>query len=217
VQVPRLKQPKKFVFSRQGPEISDDLPACGDLVEYLVEQHVTGADWRGRKAAELRVEGSVLERVCLADCKFGSITMKDVRLVGCELSNLSAHGMSLTRVEFIDCRMTGLSGGDVEGLNVLIREGDQRYCQIRASRFKGAEFDGCNFEEADFQGTDFSGSIFRRCNLQNVEMGKANLFDADLRGSMVEGLHIAPEGLRGAVADPAQAMIFALLLGIRIE
>ena len=174
MQVPCLKQPKRFVFSRRAPEIPDELPASAVLEETIIEQRVTGADWRGRTVGALRVE-------------------------------------------FVDCRMTGLSGGDVEGRDVLIRDGDQRFCQIRSSRFKGAEFDGCNFEDADFQGTDFSGSVFRRCNLRNVEMGNAKLFNADPRGSIVEGLHIAPEGLRGAVADPSQAMSFALLLGIRIE
>lgn len=197
-----MKHPKNFVFSRRAPEIMDDLPASTVLEERVLEQKVAGADWRGRTVGALRVEASVLERVCFADCRIGSIVMKDVRLVGCELSNLSTHGLSLTRVEFIDCRMTGLSGGDVDGRDVLIRDGDQRYCQIRSSRFIGAEFDGCNFEEADFQGTDFTGSVFRRCNLRNVEMGKAKLYNADLRG---------------AVVDPSQAMSFALLLGIRIE
>jgi len=211
-----MKQAKKFVFSRKAAEIGEDL-AAGELSARVVDQHVTGTDWRGRKEAALWVEGSVLERVCLADCRFGSIVMKDVRLVGCELANLSTHGMTLTRVEFIDCRMTGMNGGEVVGLDVLIREGDQRYMQMRAGRFKGAEFEDCNFEEADFQGTDFSGSVFRRCNLRNVEMGAARLFDADLRGSALEGMHIATEGLRGAVVDAGQAMTLALLLGVRIE
>ena len=53
--------------------------------------------------------------------------------------------------------------------------------------------------------------------MRNVEMGKAKLYDADLRGSMVEGMQIGLEGLRGAVVDPAQAMSLALLMGIRIE
>ncbi len=105
MQVPCLKQPKRFVFSRRAPEILDELPASAVLEETIIEQRVTGADWR----------------------------------------------------------MTGLSEGDVEGRDVLIRDGDQRYCQIRSSRFKGAEFDGCN--------------------LRNAEMGKAKLFNADLRGS----------------------------------
>jgi len=48
-------------------------------------------------------------------------------------------------------------------------------------------------------------------------MNRVKLAKADLRGSNVDGLNVFPEGLRGATVDPAQAMVFALLLGIRIE
>lgn len=215
-----MKRGKKFVFSRRDAEVPADLTAAAELDDAhdisIAEQWITGADMKGRAAGTLRVEASVLERVHLGESGFGSIVLKDVRLIGCELANLRARGMTLVRVEFIDCRMTGMSGGDVDAQDVLIRDGDQRYCQFRASKFKAAEFDSCNFEESDFQGTDFTGALFRRCNLRNTEMGKAKLYDADLRGSMVEGLHIGLEGLRGAVVDPAQAMIFASLMGIRI-
>jgi uncharacterized protein YjbI with pentapeptide repeats len=217
----RPRASKQFVFSRREPEIPEELQTGADMDDVpdilVAEQRITGADWRGRKADTLRVESSVLEHVNLAGCRFNSIVLKDVRFVGCELANLNVRGLTLVRTEFIDCRMTGLTGGEVDGQDVLIREGDQRYCQMRSSRFKAAEFDACNFEDADFQETDFTGAVFRRCNLRNVEMGKAKLYDADLRGSMVEGLHVAPEALRGAVVDAAQAMVFAQLLGIRIE
>ncbi len=48
-------------------------------------------------------------------------------------------------------------------------------------------------------------------------MSKVKLLNADFRGSTVEGLHLNAEDVRGAVVDPSQAMIFASLLGIRIE
>jgi len=216
-----MRAAKKFVFSRREPEIPSDLTVAAGLADgqdiAIADQWITGFDMRGRPVGSLRVEASVLERVNLGENSFGSIVLKDVRLIGCELANLRARGLTMTRVEFIDCRMTGLSGGDVDARDVLIREGGQRYCQFRASRFKAAEFDSCNFEESDFQDTDFTGAVFRRCNMRNVEMGQAKLYDADLRGSMIEGLHIGLEGLRGALVDPAQAMSLALLMGIRIE
>ena len=48
-------------------------------------------------------------------------------------------------------------------------------------------------------------------------MNRVKLANADLRGCNVDGLNVFPEGLRGATVDPAQAMVFARLLGIRIE
>lgn len=218
------KNPKKFVFSRREPQLAHDIaPAAEDafLSESrdisIADRRIEGVTVRGRAAGTLRVESSVFHRVSLADSTFGSILMKDVRFTGCDLANLETRGLSLVRVEFIDCRMTGFRAGEAECQDVLISEGDQRYSQFRFSRFKSAEFDACNFEDADFQGTDLSGSLFRKCNLRNAEMSKAKLFNTDFRGSTVEGLHMNAEDIRGAVVDPSQAMIFASLLGIRIE
>jgi uncharacterized protein YjbI with pentapeptide repeats len=47
-------------------------------------------------------------------------------------------------------------------------------------------------------------------------MRGAKLREADLRGSVVEGMRLNPADIHGAVVDPSQAMIFATLLGIRI-
>lgn len=216
-----MKHGKKFEFSRAKPDLPDELDPASAFPEqreiFIAEQSITGAELKHRSGGNLRLDSCVLERVNLADSSFGTVVLKDVRLANCELANLRAQVMTLVRVEFVDCRMTGLSGGTVDAQDLLIRDGDQRYCQFRDSKFKSTEFDGCNFEEADFQDTDFTGAIFRRCNLRKVEMGKARLYDADLRGSDVESMHIELDGLRGAVVDPAQAMSFALLMGIRIE
>ena len=183
----------------------------------IVDTLIEGAGIESRTAGTLRVESSIFEGVSVAGSRFASIVCKDVRLIRCDLANLETRYLTLTRVEFVDCRMTGFRAGEANCQDVLISAGDQRYCQFRFSKFKSAEFDSCNFAEADFQGTDLSGSIFRKCSLQNAEMSKVKLLNADLRGSLVDGLQLNAEDIRGAVVDPPQAMIFASLLGIRIE
>jgi uncharacterized protein YjbI with pentapeptide repeats len=226
--VRQVRSPKKFVFSRRAPDIAPDLPdeisAAPDpavLFEpddiSIADRLIAGARIENRAAGTLRIESSLLEGVSLAGSRFTSILWKDVRLVRCDLANLETRYLTLTRVELIDCRMTGFRAGEADCQDILVSAGDQRHCQFRFSKFKSAEFDSCNFEEADFQGTDLSGSIFRKCILRNAEMSKVKLLNADLRGSLVEGLRMNAEDVRGAVVDPSQAMIFAALLGIRIE
>jgi uncharacterized protein YjbI with pentapeptide repeats len=230
VKQPYTKTPKKFVFSRREPHLpgvhrnDTDLTLAADPAA-LFESHdisiadrlIEGVRIESRKAGTLHIESSVLERVSLAGSSFDSAVWKDVRLVSCDLANLETRALTLIRVEFINCRMTGLRAGVADCQDVLISEGDQRYSQFRYSRFRSAEFDACNFTEADFQGTDLSGAIFRKCDLRNAEMSKVQLLNTDLRGSLVEGLHLNAEDIRGAVVDLSQAMIFAPLLGIRIE
>ena len=112
--------------------------------------------------------------------------------------------------------MTGLQAGEADCQDVLLTGGDQRYCQFRYSRFQPLSLDQVTSPSL-IAGRTQSLPTFRRCNLQNAEMSKARLLNADLRGSRVENLHLNAEDIRGAVVDPSQAMIFASLLGIRIE
>ncbi len=201
-----MRSPGKFVFSRREPDLPRESASTPKTDAAALFE-----------PSDIAIESSILEGVSLAGRAFSSILWKDVRLIRCDLANLSTRGLTLLRVEFVDCRMTGFQAGVADCRDILFSAGDQRYCQFRYSRFKSAEFDTCNFAEADFQGSDLSGSVFRKCNLQGAEMSKARLVNADLRGSEVEGLQLNAEDIRGAVVDPSQAMIFASLLGIRIE
>lgn len=60
------------------------------------------------------MKACLLNRVTLANSSFGSVVWKDVRLVDCDLANFETRGLSLTRVEFINCRMTGFRAGEAD-------------------------------------------------------------------------------------------------------
>ena len=64
---------KEFVFSRRAAEVPPDL-------DFLSE---VGED------SSLRLESVALRRVRLAERSFHSISLRDVRLVGCDLANVS--------------------------------------------------------------------------------------------------------------------------------
>jgi uncharacterized protein YjbI with pentapeptide repeats len=124
--------------------------------------------------------------------------------------------MVLVRVEFIDCRIAGLSASAVDWEDVFIQNGDVRYAQFQGGRFRTCEFDGCNWEEADLQNADLSGSVFRSCNLARADFHGAKLLNTDLRKSEVEGMLVGINDLRGGIVDPSQAMVFARLLELQI-
>lgn len=165
----------------------------------------------------LRLDSCVLKTVNLANSKLPSLRLRDVRFDSCDLANVDARGLTGTRVEFVNCRMTGFRATEADLQDVRIIEGDQRYLQFRVGIFKSAWFESCNFEEADFEGTDLRGARFQDCNLSNAEMSGAKLSGADLRGSRVENLRLKAADIFGAIVDAPQAMIFSALLGIKIR
>lgn len=182
----------------------------------IAELLVRGYRHDSAKLAKFRLESCIFDTVAIPQAAIQSAQWRDVRFSRCDLANVEIRALKATRVEFLECRMTGLRIAEAELQSLLVSGGDQRYAQFRFANFQTSEFEGCDLQEADFYGADLRGCIFRRCNLQNVEMSKAKLTGTDFRGSIVDGLRLSAEDLAGAVVDAAQALAFAPLLGIRI-
>jgi uncharacterized protein YjbI with pentapeptide repeats len=162
-------------------------------------------------------ENCVLHRVSFTRSKLGGLRFKDVRMVECDFANAEALAPRMLRVEFLNCRLTGFRAAEAECQHILISAGDAAFSQFRFGVFKASEFSSCNFSEADFHNSDLSGAILKGCDFKNTEMTGARLEAADFRGSRVEGLVANAEDLKGAIVDPAQAMIFAELMGLKIR
>jgi len=138
-------------------------------------------------------------------------------MVECDFANAAATAPKMLRVEFLNCRLTGFRAPEAECQHVLVSSGDAAFSQFRFGVFKTSEFILCNLSESDFHSCDLRGAILKGCDFKNAEMTGAQLEEADFRGSRVEGLMANAEDLRGAIVDPAQAMIFAELMGLKIR
>ena len=55
----------------------------------------------GLAATSLSIESCVLNRVALPDSTFATITLRDVRLVGCDLANVKTRALTALRVELL--------------------------------------------------------------------------------------------------------------------
>lgn len=215
---------KPAAFRRDPPDLpahleihsdAGQLFADTDLIS-IEETRLHTLERKKLKVDALRIEGAVLEHVQLDGGEFGSAVWKDARLRNCDLANVRAHRITLVRVELIDCRLTGFGASAVDWQDVLIRNGDMRYAQFSGGKFRTCEFEGCNWQEADLQNAELSGSVLRSCNLARADLRGAKLLRTDFRGSEVDGMLVGINDLHGAIVDPAQAMVFAKVLGLQI-
>ena len=223
MKTPRAKVPG--TFRRDEPDLPDEFASIdspGDLFEAtelvrIQETRLQDLEQTDLRIDALQVEGSLLERVQFSGSQFGSMVCKDVRLEGCDLANVRAHRLAFVRVELVECRLTGLRVTALDWQEVLIRKGDLGYTQLSGGKFRNCEFDTCNWPEADLQQADLSGSMFRSCKLARTDFRGAKLQNTDFRTSEVEGMVIGMTDLQGAIVDPAQAMVFARVLGLQIR
>ncbi len=113
-----------------------------DLLAGLLQEdvHARDIDLAGRSLPSLIQRSSIFERVSFANCVIPSARLRDVRLVGCDLSNAVLRGWEATRVEFIDCRLTGMKAIECRWRDVLIEGCDARYrAQFTDGRLQNCE------------------------------------------------------------------------------
>lgn len=202
------------------PEKPDELPQIsaeavfGD--ELIQEARLAGFDFSDHDLPGLSAKCSLFERVSFAGCTISAPFLQDVRLVRCDLSNATFRSFQATRVEFIECRLTGLKAVECRWQDVLVEDCDGRYAQFTDGRIRPTEIRASSFVEADFRGVDLEGSILSQVNLSNADLRRSRMRNFDLRGCEIEGLMVGAEDVRGAIVSAPQAMDLARLLGLTI-
>ena len=220
----RKNNSKSRPAGRDVPDISPKLPAITNAEELFSGTEIVVRDclienlpFDGITPRSIFLENCILKRVSFTRSKLFGLKLKDVQLIECDFANAEATAPKILCTEFLNCRLTGFHMPEADCQHVLISEGDAAFSQFRFSIFKTTEFNACNFTEADLQSADLRGAILKGCNFTQAEMTGAKLDGADFRGSRVEGLTANAEDLKGAIVDPAQAMIFAELMGLKIR
>lgn len=178
-------------------------------------------DLGGHTAEHLVLSRCVLERVAAPRADFSRIQMTDARVVDCDLANGTWTGATISRVEFVRCRLTGLDWSESCFEDVLFRECTGRLAQFYGSEFRAARFENCDLQEACFQECDLRGAAFHECTLARADLSGAVLKETDFRTSTLDGLVVSsPAGVRGAVVDLFQAAYLAgldSLLGLSVR
>jgi uncharacterized protein YjbI with pentapeptide repeats len=221
---PASKSRTKLAAGRAAPDIPSNILSSTDETQIFTGPEVEVRDCilenltlNNCSPKTFVFESCILNRVSFTRSKLSGLRLKDIRLVECDFANAEVSGLKAMRVEFLNCRLTGLRAVEAECHDVLISEGDAGFSQFRFGTFKTSEFKSCNFGEADFYGADLRGALLTGCQFKNVDMTGAKLEGADFRGSNVEGLLANAADLKGAIVDPAQAMIFAEIMGLKIR
>lgn len=177
-----------------------------------VQLDLMGQEIRGFTARE-----SIYERSSFANAVLTGLRLRDVRLEGCDLSNATALGFEAIRVEFIQCRLTGLKAMECRWQDVLVEDCDLKYAQFNDARFEICEFRSSACQESDFRGADVSGLRLSRVLLEKADFTGAALSGLDLRSCGIDGLVVRPDDVAGAIVSPPQALELARLLGVVIQ
>ena len=196
------------------------------LLNSSVEDWLAGSKMEDSRLASANLSGTELELHavnCLVEHTSYSgstlldVFLRDVRFFHCDFSNSNLDRSRMKRVEFVECRLTGLKSIECHWSEVSIEGCECAYSQLTDSTVEKSKFRDSTFVDADFRGVKFSGSVFEQCNFRRADLTRSKLKDLDLRGVEIEEITLRAEDLSGAIVSPAQAIDLARFFGLKVR
>ena len=201
------------------PELQEvSWPAAAEAID------LTGAlvvsDGTAVRADRVRVRESELRGVALEPGNVPGLTLGDVIMHDCGLSNVDGREGRLTRVEVHRCQLVGfgLSRGDVRDLRVI--DSSLQLASFASAMLRNVVFERVNLAEASFMHARLESVAFVDCRLEGTDFRHAKVAGCVIRGASLDGV-LGVESLRGLRMPwpdvVASAGALAAALGIDIE
>jgi uncharacterized protein YjbI with pentapeptide repeats len=197
--------------ARALPRVAEDLPTESPVLAdeaQIIDVAVTG-DYVGLQVELVEIASCRVERARLTGSRLTRCTFVDCVAIASDFSGVVLEDCSLRRVEFHECRLSGLQAQQSHFDDVAFFGCKIDKANFRMTEWKSAEFHDCELVEADFYQSSLPGSRFQSCDLSGAELSKADLSRSQLNGSKLERIQGA-EGLRGVIIGSDQVIPVAL-------
>lgn len=181
---------------------------------------LVAGDGRAIAASRVRVRESELRAVVLEAGTVPGLTLADVIMRDCGISNVDGREGRLTRVEVHRSQLVGfsLSRGDVRDLRVV--DSSLQLASFASATLRNVVFERVNLAEASFMHARLESVAFVDCRLDGADFRHVKLTGCGVRGASLEGM-LGVESLRGLrMPWPdvlASAGALAAALGIEVE
>ena len=186
------------ISALQAPDLPElehgSLPSRDSTLE-LSGVLITG-DGEAVNAERIRVRECELRGVVLAPGNAPGLTLADVLLRDCGMSNLDGREGRLSRVEVHRSQLVGfgLSRGDVRDVRVV--DSSLQLASFASASLRNVVFERVNLAEASFMHARLESVAFVDCRLEGADFRGAKLAGCVIRGASLDGV-LGVESLSG--------------------
>lgn len=196
---------------------AEDLDLSGVLVGADASDAAGG---RPLAARRVRVRESELRGLVLEPGTAAGLTLIDVILDGCGLSNVDGREGLMRRVEIRRSQLVGFGFSRAEIRDLRVVDSSLQLASFTSAALHNVVFERVNLAEASFMDARLEAVAFVDCRLEGADFRDARLSSCAIRGASLDGV-VGVESLRGTrmpwpdVLSSAGAL--AAALGITIE
>lgn len=176
---------------------------------------------RGEVAVRrVRVRESELRGLVLGAGTAAGLTLIDVVLDGCGLSNVDGREGLMTRVEMRRSQLVGFGFTRGEARDLRVVDCSLQLASFTSATLHNVIFERVNLAEASFMDARLEAVAFVDCRLEGADFRDARLSGCAIRGATLDGV-LGVESLRGLRMPWADVLssagALAAALGITIE
>lgn len=141
----------------------------------------------------------------------------DVIFDHCDFSNISMQECEFRRVVFQSCRLTGcdMSGSHLQDVQMMRSQAG--YLNLNNTHLQSCLWQNCIFAEASMNYMKNSNLEIQSCDFTKTEWANTNLLGLDMSDSIIDGIAVNAENLKGVIVNSEQAIAMARLLGIHVK
>ncbi|MFZ1995567.1 MAG: pentapeptide repeat-containing protein [Solirubrobacteraceae bacterium] len=210
------------VSALQAPDLPDleDVSLAADTRAIDLSGALVAGAGATVRAEQVRVRESELRGLTLEPGNVPGLTLADVIVRECAISNVDGREGRLTRVEVYRSQLVGfgLQRGDVRDLRVV--DSSLQLASFASATLRNVVFERVNLTEASFMHARLESVAFVDCRLEGTDFRHAKLAGCAVRGTSLDGV-LGVESMRGLrmpwpdVLGSAAAL--AAALGIDVE
>ena len=175
----------------EPPGLPDDLPAAEvppELHDVVLERClIENLDLSNRETSRLEVLESRLVQADLSGSNLTGGAARDLIAIGGSWANSRADGARLSRVQFENVRLTGISLANSSIQDATFVECRVDLASFRFAKLERVRFESCRMEEADFYDVRFSSVLFEDCALTGALWAGAAFTRSEIRRCDLSG------------------------------
>jgi len=178
------------------PELTPATPAVGESGELELAGVRVSASDAAVAARRVRVRESELQGLVVEPGSTPGLSLVDVVMRACNLSNLDAREGLLTRVAMHGSQLVGFgfTRGEVRDLHVT--DCSFQLASFASATLRNAVFERVNLAEASFMDARLEAVAFVDCRLDGTDFRRARLGGCAISGASLDGV-LGIESLRG--------------------
>lgn len=166
---------------------------------------------------DIRIQKAIVSNTEIIRGRLENNSFIDIKFNDCNFSNTSFENSSFIRCEFNNCKLTGCNFVENRMYNVVFIETNISYANFSMASMENLLFDNSNLRNSSFQENKLKNILFKKADLTQVQFFKTSLKGIDFSDSVIEGIAVSIEDVKGALINQYQAVDLLYLLGVKIK